>query len=218
MPGWADIIIDTLNKHNMAPNSRVQYVYWPLTDASLRGVLVRIRTALAEMVAELIALTPPSQEVPDRAAADQAVNLVITGERNTIMVTPHALDGVVDRPGLAPHRGADLLRAAVIAAARAMLPPYSRHAVASARQFFASGTLALRRGSGAPCCMRRSASKATAPFSGGRGDEMRRARRRVLGFVGSLIFMISVAGAAAPQANTEPQRGVQVRAEPWHWS
>jgi hypothetical protein len=93
MPGWADIIIDTLNRHNMAPNSRVQYVYWPLTDASLWGVLVRIRTALAEMVAELIALTPPFQEVPDRAAADQAVNLVITGERNTVMVAPQQVVG-----------------------------------------------------------------------------------------------------------------------------
>lgn len=93
MPGWADIITGTLNEYHVAYNSRVQYVYWPLTDASLRGVMVRIRTVLAEMVAELIALTPPSQEVPDRAAVDQAVHLVITGERNTIMVAPQQAVG-----------------------------------------------------------------------------------------------------------------------------
>ncbi len=100
MPGWADIVIDTLNKYNVAYNSRVQYVYWPVTDAALRGVMVRIRTAFAEMVAELIALTPVSQEVPDRAAVDQAVHLVITGERNTIMVAPQQAIGEYPRQRL----------------------------------------------------------------------------------------------------------------------
>jgi len=88
MPPWAGVIADTLNKYNMAPNSRVDVIYWPLSNALLRGLLVRVRTALAEMVAELITLTPPSQEVPDRAAVDQAVNLVVAGDRTTIVVTP----------------------------------------------------------------------------------------------------------------------------------
>ncbi|MFY1637246.1 hypothetical protein ACN27F_28920 [Solwaraspora sp. WMMB335] len=85
-PPWAGFIVETLNKYNVAPNSRVEIVYWPLSDASLRGLLVRIRTALAEMIAELITVTPPSQEVPTGAAVDQAVNLVINGERTTIVV------------------------------------------------------------------------------------------------------------------------------------
>jgi hypothetical protein len=86
MPPWAGAIVETLNKYNMPPNSQVEVVYWPLSDASLRGLLVRIRTALAEMVAELITVTPPSQEVPTKAAVDRAVNLVINGERATIVV------------------------------------------------------------------------------------------------------------------------------------
>jgi hypothetical protein len=84
IPSWASFIADTLNEHNMAPNSRVAEVYWSVSNASIRGILVRVRTALAELVAELIALTPQDQDVPDKVAADQAVHFVITGDRPTI--------------------------------------------------------------------------------------------------------------------------------------
>ena len=68
----------------MSPTSHVAEVYWSSSNASIRGILVRVRTALAELVAELIALTPQDQEVPDKVAADQAVQLLITGDRPTI--------------------------------------------------------------------------------------------------------------------------------------
>ena len=94
IPSWASFIADTLNKHHMAPNSRVAEVYWSVSNASIRGLLVRIRTALAELVAELITLTPQDQEVPDKLAADQAVQFVITGDRATIHYSSqHAADG-----------------------------------------------------------------------------------------------------------------------------
>jgi AbiTii len=94
IPSWSSFIADTLNQHNMAPNSRVAEVYWSVSNASIRGVLVRVRTALAELVAELITLTPQDQEVPDKAAADQAVQFVITGDRATIYYSSqHATDG-----------------------------------------------------------------------------------------------------------------------------
>jgi hypothetical protein len=53
----------------------------------------RVRTALAEMVAELRALTLAAQDVPDKAAADQAVQLVVTGHRPTIHVTSQQAHG-----------------------------------------------------------------------------------------------------------------------------
>jgi hypothetical protein len=69
-------------------------VYWSVSNASIRGLLVRVRTALAELVAELIMLTPQDQEVPDKLAADQATQFVITGDRPTINYSPqHAGDG-----------------------------------------------------------------------------------------------------------------------------
>src|SRR5262249_25739026 len=53
-PPWADVMADTLNQYNMAPNSRVAQVYWSVSNASIRGILVRVRAALADQVAELI--------------------------------------------------------------------------------------------------------------------------------------------------------------------
>ena len=82
IPSWASFIADTMNKLNRDPRSRVAEVYWAVSNASMRGLLVRIRTALAEMVAELIVLTPPNKEVPDKLAADQATQFVITGDRH----------------------------------------------------------------------------------------------------------------------------------------
>jgi AbiTii len=84
IPSWSSLIAGTLNQFHMAANSRVAEVYWSVSNASVRGVLVRVRTALAELVAELITLTPPEQEVPDKLAADGAVQFVITGDRTVI--------------------------------------------------------------------------------------------------------------------------------------
>ena len=83
-PPWSSVMADTLNQFNMPPNSRVREVYWSVSNASIRGVLVRVRAALVELVAELITLTPQDQDVPDKQAADQAVQFIVTGDRATI--------------------------------------------------------------------------------------------------------------------------------------
>jgi hypothetical protein len=94
IPSWSSFIKDTLNEFNMRPTSRVAEVYWSVSNASIRGLLVRVRTALAELVAEMITLTPQDQEVPDKVAADQAIQFVITGDRPTIHYSSqHAADG-----------------------------------------------------------------------------------------------------------------------------
>lgn len=87
-PAWASVVVAYLNKHAvMNEFSVVAAVYWEVSNASLKGLLVKVRTALAELVAELASLTPDGQEVPTRAAADQATQYVITGERPTINIT-----------------------------------------------------------------------------------------------------------------------------------
>ena len=94
IPPWAGFIADTMNQHNMAVNGHVAEVYLSVPNVAIQGVLVRIRTALAELVAELITLTPGDHEVPDRAAADQAVQFAVTGERPIINYTVNqAADG-----------------------------------------------------------------------------------------------------------------------------
>ena len=83
-PPFSIVMADTLNQFNMAPNSRVAQVYWSVSNASICGILVRVRTALADQLAEVITLTPQDQGVPDKQAAAQAVQLNITGDRPTI--------------------------------------------------------------------------------------------------------------------------------------
>jgi AbiTii len=100
IPPWSGFIAGTLDQFNAAPGSRTSEVYWLVPNASIRGILVRIRTALAELVAELIMLTPQDQDVPDKQAADQAVQLVITGDRPTIhYANSRAGDIVTDSSG-----------------------------------------------------------------------------------------------------------------------
>jgi len=93
VPSWGTFVAHVLNQHNMEPGSRVADVYWSVSNAAIRGILVRIKTALAELVAELITLTPEDQEVPDQRAADQAVQFVVTGDRNTIYYGSQHADG-----------------------------------------------------------------------------------------------------------------------------
>jgi hypothetical protein len=94
-PGWSSLLVEMLNEHYVdAATSHVAAAYWEVSNASFEGLLVRVRTALAELVAELIALTPQDQEVPDKLAADQATQLVVTGDRPTINYAPqHATSG-----------------------------------------------------------------------------------------------------------------------------
>jgi len=94
IPHWAGVIVSLMNQQGMTVNGRVAEVYWSVSSVSIQGVLVRIRTALAELVAELITLTPQDQEVPDRNAADQAVRFILTGDRATVHYTvQQAADG-----------------------------------------------------------------------------------------------------------------------------
>jgi AbiTii len=94
LPPWAGFIADTMNKHDMVSNGRVADVYLSVPNVAIQGVLVSIRTALADLIAELIALTPRDQELPDNLAADQVIQLVITGNRNVINYSPqHASVG-----------------------------------------------------------------------------------------------------------------------------
>lgn len=94
LPPWAGIIADTMNRHNMVANGRVAEVYLSVPNVAVEGVVVRIRTALAELVAELITLTPEGQGIPDKAAADQVIQFVVAGDRSVINYTvQHAADG-----------------------------------------------------------------------------------------------------------------------------
>jgi hypothetical protein len=72
----------------------IMSVYWAVAPVALRGVLDQIRTALTLLVAELRASVPSGHDLPSAAAADHAVQFVVTGKRNQITVnTAQAAEG-----------------------------------------------------------------------------------------------------------------------------
>ena len=62
-------------------------LYWDISRAAMRGVVDQVRTSLAELVAELVATLPHDTQTPSAQAADQAVNYIVSGKRNTVQVT-----------------------------------------------------------------------------------------------------------------------------------
>jgi hypothetical protein len=73
---------------------RLLSIYWAVAPAAVRGVLDQIRRALTLLVAELGANTPPDEPIPSPAAANQAVQLVVTGKRHNIRVNTAQAEGV----------------------------------------------------------------------------------------------------------------------------
>ncbi|MGI8677382.1 MAG: hypothetical protein ACR2LX_01575 [Jatrophihabitans sp.] len=68
------------------PYQQITALYWAVSRPALAGVLDRIRTKLAELVGELIATMPDSQDAPTPEQAAAAVNLMVTGNRAKVSV------------------------------------------------------------------------------------------------------------------------------------
>jgi AbiTii len=67
-------------------NQHIVSLYWSVSPAAMKGVLDQIRTALTQLIAEITAGMPAGQQIPSAAAADQAVEVVVTGKRNKVIV------------------------------------------------------------------------------------------------------------------------------------
>lgn len=72
---------------------QIMSIYWSLAPAAVRGVLDQIRTALTLLVAELRANMPAGDGLPSAAAANHAVQVVVTGRRNQINMNTALTEG-----------------------------------------------------------------------------------------------------------------------------
>jgi hypothetical protein len=72
--------------HENRSGDQITRLYWRVSRSTIVGVITGVRTALAELVAELLAVAPDEHQPPTRQAADNAVHLVMTGNRNTVTV------------------------------------------------------------------------------------------------------------------------------------
>ncbi len=94
---WETPLINFVGPAYGQQATRVEAFYLAVSTATINGLLVRVRTAVAELVAELLKLTPEGQDVPDRSAADEAMHVTINGHNNTFTYAPQrAGDGGIN--------------------------------------------------------------------------------------------------------------------------
>jgi hypothetical protein len=92
LPAGADLV-RLMNHEIGSPHQRIDRIYWSVSPVAVRGVVDHVRNALVKLVAEIRASTPSGQDLPSGAAADQAMNFVITGRRARVNVTASQASG-----------------------------------------------------------------------------------------------------------------------------
>jgi len=86
--------IARLMTYEMGDETRaVQDVYWNVHVSTLTGVVDAVRTALTELVAELRAGMPDTDEIPSAELASQAVQVAVTGHRPRVTVQAPQSEG-----------------------------------------------------------------------------------------------------------------------------
>jgi hypothetical protein len=92
-PPGGSLVVRLMNAENNDPFQHVVSLYWSVSHAAIEGVLDQIRTALTQLVAELRANMSPGQELPTPEAANQAINVVVTGRRSKVNVAAAQASG-----------------------------------------------------------------------------------------------------------------------------
>jgi hypothetical protein len=104
-PGQGADLVRLMNADSGNPYRQIESLYWDVSHAAIRGVLDQIRTALTQLVAELRAASD-DEGVPSADAADQAVQVVVTGKRSKVNVTTTQASGTgVNATTSAPQPG-----------------------------------------------------------------------------------------------------------------
>lgn len=102
-PGASDLT-RVMNAESERPYQHIVSLYWSVAPAALRGVLDHIRTALTQLVAELRANMAGDEIIPSAEAANQAVNVIVTGERSRVSVTSAQASGAGSATLATPRR------------------------------------------------------------------------------------------------------------------
>jgi hypothetical protein len=83
-PGAQELVV--LWNHERQSSDQITRLYWQVSRPAIAGVVIGVRTALAELVGELLAAAPDDDQPPSKQAVDAAVHFVVTGDRNTVTV------------------------------------------------------------------------------------------------------------------------------------
>jgi hypothetical protein len=86
LPGSAEIMAAmNAGTPKDGPFRMVTRLYWVVSRSSIKAMVDQVRSSLVELVAEMVAAMPSDQAVPNKEAADQAIDVVFNGgERRNI--------------------------------------------------------------------------------------------------------------------------------------
>lgn len=92
LPMGADIarLMDAQSENRW---QHINALYWSIMPAVIHGVLDNVRTALAELVSELIGTMPNNQQMPTPEQAHQAVGVAVYGKKSQVTVTTSQASG-----------------------------------------------------------------------------------------------------------------------------
>ncbi|MFB6553554.1 hypothetical protein [Streptomyces sp. NPDC056405] len=86
LPQAADLV--RVMNHNIGnPHQQITELYWAVAAPALMGVLDQVRTALADLVGELRAMSPDDANLPTPEQIGQALNVAVHGNRSRVVVT-----------------------------------------------------------------------------------------------------------------------------------
>lgn len=89
----ADLIARYMDSQSGNQWQRIDRIYWSLSPSSIVGALDRVRTVLAEMVAEMSAAVPDDATEPSVLQADNAVQVAVHGSKARVTVTSASASG-----------------------------------------------------------------------------------------------------------------------------
>lgn len=95
-------LVRYMNSQN-SPYEQLLALYWSVSPVTFAGVVDRVRTTLAELLAEIRRITPPAA-TPTAEAVTQAVNVAVHGKARTVNVTTQqvASGSTLSSPSPAP--------------------------------------------------------------------------------------------------------------------
>jgi len=106
-PRASDLAMYMNTKGNTGPYGHINSIYWQVSPSAINGVLDQIRTSLTQLVAELRATMPADEEIPSADEADQAVHVIVSGERSKVHVTTAQASGAGATANARADQGAE---------------------------------------------------------------------------------------------------------------
>lgn len=88
----AQVLGQMIDKAAAQPFQHTTDVYWSVSVSALEGIIDQVKTRLAELLAELRAVTPSDSSLPTPEQVSNAVNVVVHGRGNRVRVSGVAQD------------------------------------------------------------------------------------------------------------------------------